>query len=90
MHNSFIFSNFVPYNAIKTVEEDKLLEMIKVLEDSKNVNMVYHCDDLSVEKSLTKDEPNLRRRQGEVIYILDLILLIFEYLWYKIALNTHI
>lgn len=49
-------SRFVPYNAIGTVEEDKLLEMIKALEDSKTVHMVYHCDDPSVGMSLTKDE----------------------------------
>ena len=49
-------SRFVPYNAIGTVEEDKLLEMIKALEDSKTVNMVYHCDDPSVGMSLTKDD----------------------------------
>ena len=49
-------SRFVPYNAIGTVEEDKLLEMIKALEDSKTVHMVYHCDDSSVGMSLTKDD----------------------------------
>lgn len=49
-------SRFVPYNAIGTVEEDKLLEMIKALEDSKTVHMVYHCDDPSVGMSLTKDD----------------------------------
>jgi hypothetical protein len=49
-------SRFVPYNAIGSVEEDKLLELIKALEDSKTVNMVYHCDDPSVGMSLTKDD----------------------------------
>ena len=49
-------NRFVPYNAIGTVEEDKQIEMIKALEDSKTVNMVYHCDDPNVGMSLTKDE----------------------------------
>ena len=38
------------------IEEDKLLEMIKALEDSKTVHMVYHCDNPSVGMSLTKDD----------------------------------
>lgn len=49
-------NRFVPYNAIGTVEEDKLIELIKSLEDSKTVHMVYHCDDPNVGMSLTKDE----------------------------------
>ena len=49
-------TRFVPYNAIGTVEEDKLLEFIKSMEDSKTVNIVYHCDDPNVGMSLTKDE----------------------------------
>ena len=49
-------TRFVPYNAIGTVEEDKLLEFIKAMEDSKTVNMVYHCDDPNVGMSLTKDD----------------------------------
>lgn len=49
-------NRFVPYNAIGTVEEDKLIELIKSLEDSKTVNMLYHCDDPNIGMSLTKDE----------------------------------
>lgn len=49
-------TRFVPYNTIGTVEEDKLLEFIKAMEDSKTVNMVYHCDDPNVGMSLTKDD----------------------------------
>ncbi len=49
-------TRFVPYNAVGTVEEDKLLEFIKAMEDSKTVNMVYHCDDPNVGMSLTKDD----------------------------------
>ncbi|MBQ7997076.1 MAG: ATP-binding protein [Paludibacteraceae bacterium] len=48
-------NRFVPYNAIGSVEEDKLLELIKALEDSKTVTIVYHCDDPNVGMSLTKD-----------------------------------
>ena len=53
---SRVSTRFVPYNAIGTVEEDKLLEFIKAMEDSKTVNMVYHCDDPNVGMSLTKDD----------------------------------
>lgn len=49
-------NRFVPYNAIGTVEEDKLLELIKSLEDSKTVNIVYHCDDPNVGMPLTQDD----------------------------------
>lgn len=49
-------TRFVPYNAIGTVKEDKLLEFIKAMEDSKTVNMVYHCDDPNVGMTLIKDE----------------------------------
>ena len=48
-------SRFVPYYALGSVEEDKLLEMLNALEDSKTVNMVYHCDDPNVGMSLTQD-----------------------------------
>ena len=49
-------SRFVPHNAIGSVEEGTLIELIKSLEDSKTVNIVYHCDDPNVGMSLTKDE----------------------------------
>lgn len=48
-------SRFVPYYTLGSVEEDKLLEMLYALEDSKTVNMVYHCDDPNVGMSLTQD-----------------------------------
>ena len=48
-------NRFVPYNAIGSVEEDKLLELIKAMEDSKTVTIVYHCDDPNVGMPLTKD-----------------------------------
>lgn len=49
-------TRFVPYNAIGTVEVDKLLDFIRSMEDSKTINIVYHCDDPNVGMSLTKDE----------------------------------
>lgn len=48
-------SRFVPYSTIGSVGEDKLIELLSALEDSKTVNMVYHCDDPNVGMSLTKD-----------------------------------
>ena len=49
-------SRFVPYNTIGSVDEEKLIELIKSLEDSKTVNIVYHSDDPNVGMSLTKNE----------------------------------
>lgn len=49
-------TRFVPYNTIGSVEEEKLLEFIKAMEDSKTVNIVYHCDNPNVGMSLTKDD----------------------------------
>ena len=49
-------TRFVPYNAIGSVEEDKLIELIKALEDSKTVNVVYHSNDPNVGLSLSRDD----------------------------------
>lgn len=49
-------TRFVPYNTIGSVEEEKLMEFIKAMEDSKTVNIVYHCDNPNVGMSLTKDD----------------------------------
>ncbi len=70
-------TRFVPFNAIGTVEEDKLLELIKAMEDSKTVNIVYHCDNPSVGMSLTKDNSRYK------IFISDTGLFITMAFWDK-------
>ena len=48
-------SRYVPYTAIGAVDEMKIEEMLKNLEDSKTVNVVYHTSDPNVGMSLSSD-----------------------------------
>ena len=48
-------SRYVPYTAIGAVDEMKIEEMFKNLEDSKTVNVVYHTSDPNVGMSLSSD-----------------------------------
>lgn len=41
-------SRYVPSSIIGTVDEEKIVELLKTLEDSKIVNMAYHADDPNV------------------------------------------
>lgn len=41
-------SRYVPFSVIGRVDESKMIELLKNLEDSKTVNMVYHTDDPNV------------------------------------------
>lgn len=36
---------YVPYAAVGKVDEEKMTELLKDLEDSKTVNMCYHVND---------------------------------------------
>ena len=56
---------YVPYSAIGKVGDDKLAELLKDLEDSKTVNMVYHCDDPQVGMGLTKNEEQFKMFVGD-------------------------
>ena len=48
-------SRYVPYTAIGAIDEMKIEEMFKNLEDSKTVNVVYHTSDPNVGMSLSSD-----------------------------------
>lgn len=48
-------NRFKPYAVLGDIENDKLLEMIKSLEDSKTTLFSYHSNDPNVGMSLTKD-----------------------------------
>lgn len=46
---------YVPFSVIGSVDESKLIELLKNLEDSKTVNMVYHADDPNVGMPLSSN-----------------------------------
>ncbi len=48
-------NRFKPYSILGDVEEDKLLELLKDLEDSKTTLFSYHSNEPNVGMSLTKD-----------------------------------
>ena len=48
-------SRYVPTSVIGETGKDKLTELVKVMEDSKTVNMVYRADDPCVGMGLTQD-----------------------------------
>lgn len=48
-------SRYVPMSVIGETGKDKLTELVKVMEDSKTVNMVYRADDPCVGMGLTQD-----------------------------------
>lgn len=48
-------TRYVPYSVVGKVGNEKLTELIKSIEDSKTVNMVYHTDDPQVGMGLTKN-----------------------------------
>ena len=56
---------YVPYSTIGRVEEEKLIELLKDLEDSKTVNTVYHTDDSQVGMGLTKNQDQFKMFLGD-------------------------
>jgi len=48
-------SRYMPYKAIGEVKEDKMMELLNDLEDSKTVLMCYRCNDPNVGLPLTQD-----------------------------------
>jgi len=47
-------------------DKDKLIEMLQVLEDSKTVNFVYHCNDPSAGMELTRDDTRYKLFIGDI------------------------
>ena len=58
-------TRYVPYSVIGKVEDEKLTELLKDLEDSKTVNMVYHTDDPQVGMGLTKNHGHFKMFVGD-------------------------
>ena len=48
-------SRYVPYSVVGNQDAEKMVELLRDLEDSKTVNFVYHCDDPSVGMNLNRD-----------------------------------
>lgn len=53
-------NRFKPYAILGDVNEEKLLELMRNLEDSKTALFSYHSNDLNVGMSLTKDIPKFK------------------------------
>lgn len=51
---------YVPYAVVGRVDDEKMTELLKDLEDSKTVNMCYHVNDPQVGMGLTKTKTNSR------------------------------
>lgn len=48
-------SRYVPSSVVGNQNGDKMIELLRDMEDSKTVNFVYHCDDPSVGMGLNRD-----------------------------------
>lgn len=58
-------SRYVSSSVIGTVEEEKMTELLRSLEDSKTVNFAYHTNDPNVGMALTKDENRYKLFVGD-------------------------
>lgn len=58
-------SRYVSFSVIGTVEEEKMTELLRSLEDSKTVNFAYHTNDPNVGMALTKDENRYKLFVGD-------------------------
>lgn len=56
---------YVPSSVVGRLEYDQLTNLIKNLEDSKTVNIVYHTNDPQVGMGLTKDEDHYKIFTGD-------------------------
>ena len=58
-------TRYVPYSVLGKVDNEKLTELIKAVEDSKTVNMVYHSDDPNIGMGLTKNPEHFKMFVGD-------------------------
>ena len=58
-------TRYVPSSVVGKVEEDKMAELLKNLEDSKTVNIVYHSDDPQVGMGMTKNKDHFKMFVGD-------------------------
>ena len=58
-------TRYVPYSVLGKVDNEKLTELIKAVEDSKTVNMVYHIDDPNIGMGLTKNPEHFKMFVGD-------------------------
>jgi predicted AAA+ superfamily ATPase len=58
-------ARYVPSAAIGSVEESKMVELLKTLEDSKTVNVAYHANDPNVGMNFYKDISKFKMYVGD-------------------------
>lgn len=56
---------YVPATVVGKLDDEKLTELLKALEDSKTVNMVYHADGPQVGMGLSKNESHYKMFLGD-------------------------
>ena len=68
---------YVPYAAVGKVDEEKMTELLKDLEDSKTINMCYHVNDPQAGMGLTKNKDQFK------MFVCDTGLFITQAFWDK-------
>ncbi len=68
---------YVASSVVGKVDDEKIAELMKDLEDSKTVNIVYHTDDPQVGMSMTKNEDHFK------MYVGDTGLFVTQVFWDK-------
>ena len=58
-------TRYVPTSVVGKLDDEKQTELLKALEDSKTVNMVYHADDPQVGMGLSKNENHYKMFLGD-------------------------
>lgn len=58
-------TRYVPYSTIGKVDDEKLSELLRAMEDSKTVNMVYHADDPQVGMEMTGNTEHFKMFVGD-------------------------
>lgn len=58
-------TRYVPVSVVGKLNDEKQTELLKALEDSKTVNMVYHADDPQVGMGLSRNESHYKMFLGD-------------------------
>ena len=58
-------TRYVPATVVGKLDDERLTELLKALEDSKTVNVVYHADDPQVGMGLSKNESHYKMFLGD-------------------------
>lgn len=58
-------TRYVPSTVVGKIDDEKLTELLRALEESKTVNMVYHTDDPQVGMNLSKNDSHYKMYLGD-------------------------